>query len=428
MENSKLVIINGPLKGREFVLSDSEMIVGRLEKCDILIPFDVVSRRHAQVSFSNDKYFIKDLGSHNGTIINGKPVQLHELRSGDIINISDTELKFVAPNISSAQSESKNHADKRNEKTGVIDMQEVVQAIGGKASASMAVHKSGEPSMSSVVEDPLINKVVGAYRVLELIGSGGMGRVYRGKHTKLEKTVALKVLSPELITNRDFVQRFYREARMAATLEHPNIVSVFDVGEDQGCHYLIMQYVDGISLSGYIQQKGRIDLVDAVDIMEKIARGLYCAEVNNIVHRDIKPGNVLLTKDGGVKIVDFGLSKNVAGMTMLTQAGILMGTPHYMAPEQCVEGVVDHRADIYSLGATGFYMLTGHKPFSSLKALEVIRMKKRGKIPPLEDMGPEVSEEITVIISKMMATKPEDRYQSNSDIIADLTKSSLKKT
>lgn len=407
----KLLILNGPLKGKKYEIPDGVTVVGRTASCNLVLPVDVVSRRHAQITYADGQATIKDLESHNGTLVNGKKVQEQILRDGDLINVSDVELKFVSP----AEIKPPIAPPKQSEKTGVVNMREIVEAIGGQAKPSSGDNK--ESSIDENSDDPLLGNIIGSCLIKKLIGIGGMGKVYKAEHMRLRKPIAIKILSGEFGDNKDFVQRFYREARMAAILEHANIVSVYDVGEDKGLHYITMQYVDGISLSSYIQQKGKLDLYDALDILDKIARGLSCAESNNIVHRDIKPGNILLTKDGGTKIVDFGLSKNVSGATMLTEAGMLMGTPHYMSPEQCSGDVVDHRTDIYSLGATAYYMLSGEKPFTGNTPMEVIRLQKKGQLTPLKAANPEVPEIVAAIVAKMMAKDPKDRYQTNTEVI-----------
>ncbi|MBI2900447.1 MAG: serine/threonine protein kinase, partial [Planctomycetes bacterium] len=208
------------------------------------------------------------------------------------------------------------------------------------------------------MDDPLIGKTIGPCRLARRIAKGGMGIIYEGCHLALDKRVAVKVLDPLFASDAAFVERFIREARAAAKLDHPNIVQVLDVGGEQGTFYIVMQLIDGVALDAIADRAGRMGLEPATKLIREIARGLDAAHKQGVIHRDVKPANVLVQKDGAVKITDFGLARiggpPTAGSTRLTAEGSFMGTPEYVSPEQAKGGFIDKRADLYSLGIT-FY-------------------------------------------------------------------------
>ena len=245
---------------------------------------------------------------------------------------------------------------------------------------------------------------LGKYKLLKKLGQGGMGEVYLGEDTKLGRQAAIKVLSKALAGKGDFVERFYREARSMAKMNHDNAVSVYDVDQDNGIHYVAMEFVDGKSMQGWMDQLGRLSVGDALHVTLRCAEALQVAHNQSMVHRDIKPDNVMLTSKGKVKVADFGLAKATDEDLSMTQSGTGLGTPYYMAPEQARNAKhVDGRTDIYALGITLYYFVTGKLPFSGNSALEVIMSKEKGQFTAARKLNPEVPERLDLIIDKMIA-------------------------
>ncbi len=260
----------------------------------------------------------------------------------------------------------------------------------------------------------------GRYELTHLVARGGMAEVYRARDRLLDRPVALKVLFPELSVDRAFVERFRREAQAAANLSHPNIVPVFDWGEDDGTYYIVMEYIDGQPLSQALRSGGPMPAGRVAQIGARVADALAYAHRHGVVHRDVKPGNVLLTSDEQVKVTDFGIARAINTEESLTQTGAVMGTATYFSPEQA-EGVgVDARSDIYSLGVVLFEMIAGRPPFLGDSPVAVASKHVREQPPLLSDLNPTVPPALEGIIAKAMAKSADLRYQSASDLRADL--------
>jgi serine/threonine protein kinase len=210
----------------------------------------------------------------------------------------------------------------------------------------------------------LIGKQLGDFKIHKLLGQGGMGEVYLAEQVSLKRRVALKILRRDMLKDEKYLRRFEAEAKAVAPISHPNIVSVIAIGEDQGIHYIALEYVQGMNLRDYVDRKGPLDLPTCKFIIRKVAEALQRAGEEGIVHRDIKPENVLVTRKNEVKVADFGLARQVTGQKVdLTQTGVTMGTPLYMSPEQVEGKALDPRSDIYSFGVMCYYMMTGKPPF-----------------------------------------------------------------
>ncbi len=258
------------------------------------------------------------------------------------------------------------------------------------------------------------------YEITHLIARGGMAEVYRARDRLLDRPVALKVLFPELSVDRAFVERFRREAQAAAKLSHPNIVPVFDWGEDAGSYFIVMEFIDGRPLSAVLRESGPLESARAAQITAQVAAALASAHRHGVVHRDIKPGNVLITDDGQVKVTDFGIARAVNTEESLTQTGAVMGTATYFSPEQA-EGIgVDARTDIYSLGVVLFEMLTGRPPFLGDTPVSVASKHVRDIAPAPRDLLETIPAELEAVTMKAMAKQPDQRYQSAEDFRADL--------
>ncbi len=271
--------------------------------------------------------------------------------------------------------------------------------------------------------------IIGRYIILDRLGAGGMGVVFKAKHRVTSRVVALKILTPSLTRNRDAVTRFRREAEAAARLNHPNVVSVLDADEDRGVHFLVLDYIEGCDLDRLVRDCGPLPIGQAIDALAQAARGLEAAHARGIVHRDIKPGNLMLDRGGAVKVLDLGLARLIdavyhpdhkPGMT-LTQAHTYMGTVDFMAPEQADDSrTADHRADIYSLGCTVFFLLTGKAPFDAPSVLKRLWEHQERPAPSLLEPRPEVPQALESLYQAMMAKRPEDRPASMAEVAARL--------
>ena len=261
---------------------------------------------------------------------------------------------------------------------------------------------------------------IGHYSIVSELGRGGMGVVYKAHEDSLNRFVALKVLGKHLSEDETFVERFKREAQSAASLNHPNIVQVYAIDEFEGQHYFAMEYVQGASIQQMIKTQGSLDAVAAGRLILQAASGLGAAHGRGIVHRDIKPANLMVDERGLVKITDFGLALLAAGTTRLTATGMFMGTPGYLSPEQCLDEDIDQRTDIYSLGVSFYEMLTGITPLSADSPLALLRQIIDVEPKDVGELRPEVPEALRVILRKMMAKKPADRYADCAALIVDL--------
>lgn len=258
------------------------------------------------------------------------------------------------------------------------------------------------------------------YEILEKIGTGGMSDVYKAKDHKLNRFVAVKVLKQEFSENANFVSKFRIEAQAAAGLMHPNIVNVYDVGEEGENHYIVMELVEGITLKKYIEKKARLSVKEAVSIAIQVSMGIEAAHNNHIIHRDIKPQNIIISKEGKVKVTDFGIAKAATSNTITSN---VMGSVHYTSPEQARGGYSDEKSDIYSLGVTMFEMLTGRVPFNGETTVAIAIKHIQEEFPSPRDYVPEIPVCVEQIVFKCCQKSPDRRYQSMSELIVDLKQS-----
>ncbi len=261
----------------------------------------------------------------------------------------------------------------------------------------------------------LIGRSLGQFRIVERIGAGGMATVFKAYQPTLERYVAIKVLPAYHARDPVFVKRFVQEARSVARLAHPNIVQIHDFGDQDGITYIVMEYVDGGTLKDRL--KHALPPAEASDYIIQAAEGLDCAHRNGIVHRDVKPANMLLRKDGHLLLSDFGIAKILEGTTNLTRVGTGIGTPQYMSPEQGVGQPVDRRSDIYSLGIVFFHCLTGRVPFTADNPLTVTVKHMNEPLPVDKLVAEAIPSPIIQVVQKMTAKQPHDRYQSTSVLV-----------
>jgi serine/threonine protein kinase len=272
--------------------------------------------------------------------------------------------------------------------------------------------------------DQFIGKTLGSCKINRKIGEGGMGAVYLAHHIGLDKNVAVKILPPWFSKDDERVKRFIREARSSASIEHLNIIQVFDIriSQPEGFYYIVMQYIDGESLDALIKRQGKLPLHEATRIIKDAASALAVAHNKGVIHRDIKAENIMLTKNGEVKLMDFGLAKIGNTKSSISSPGDIIGTPHYMSPEQARGEAVDARTDVYSLGITYYYALTGKQPFEGTTPITIIMKHLNEQPPDPQIASPDMPLSVKSILSKMLSKDLRKRYQSAKELILDLNK------
>ncbi len=367
-----LVVERGQEKGFSFALRPAEVtVIGRDPANQIIISDPASSRRHFQIRCGDGIWLVTDLGSRNLTYVNEEQLE-HEqaLAFGDRIQVGETVFSFL----------------------------EEEQSDKGKAAG-------------------LAGKDLAGYKILERVGRGGMGTVYKARQISLNRICAFKILSTKYATDPSFVEKFVAEARAAAQLNHPNVVQVFDVGQASGIHFFSMEFMEGGAVQDLLSKSedSRLPWIEALPLMIDACRGLVFAERHGIVHRDIKPDNLMLTVENKVKIGDLGL----AARADQTGDGKIFGTPHFIAPEQARGKDVTHTADIYSLGASFYRVVTGRTPFSGQTVKEILRKQVNDPHVPVVNEVEDFPPDLSAIIDKMMAKKVEERYQSATDLLAE---------
>jgi len=268
------------------------------------------------------------------------------------------------------------------------------------------------------VDDPRLYS--NRYQVTHLIARGGMAMVYRAQDTLLNRAVALKILYPELSEDPLFVERFRREAQAAANLSHPNIVPVFDWGEDRGTYFIVMELIEGTSLADMLRGSATISASRSAQIVAQVAAALGYAHRSGVVHRDVKPGNILITRDGQVKVTDFGIAQAVSSEDHLAEAGSVMGTATYFSPEQASGAAVDGRSDVYALGVVLYEMLVGRPPFIGDTPVDVSSQHVNAEVPSMGQFSESVPKDLEAIVMEALSKSPENRYQSADELRADL--------
>ncbi|MBI4568475.1 MAG: protein kinase [Planctomycetes bacterium] len=367
----QLMVEKGPDKGLALMVRQDQVhIIGRDPGASMVLTDRMCSRNHFRVVFEQNQFFVEDLGSANGTSLNAQPLsERRPITYGDQIQAGMTLFSFLS--------------SKEGKKKG-----------------------------------GLVGRTLGGYEIIERVGRGGMGTVYKARQVSLDRVVALKILGKELTRDRSFIDLFQKEARSAARLNHPNILSVHDVGEADGYHFISMEFAGGGSLEDLIKQRAKVPFAEAGRMMIECAEALFYAEKQKIVHRDVKPDNFMLTGDGTVKLGDLGLAHNVAESG--EQTGGVFGTPYYIAPEQALGKAIDHRADIYALGGTFFRLLTGRHLFEGASVKEILRQQVKEPPDDVRTVEPSVPDPVAAIIHRCLEKEPEKRFPSCADLIAAL--------
>ncbi|WP_423801669.1 Stk1 family PASTA domain-containing Ser/Thr kinase [Neobacillus sp. SAB-20_R2A] len=262
-------------------------------------------------------------------------------------------------------------------------------------------------------------RLSGRYKIIDMIGGGGMANVYLAHDMILDRDVAVKMLRLDFANDEEFIRRFHREAQSATSLAHPNIVNIFDVGEEDDLYYIVMEFVDGNTLKQYIQQNSPLKVEEAIEIMKQLTSAISHAHHNHIIHRDIKPHNILVDHDGNVKITDFGIAMALSA-TSITQTNSVLGSVHYLSPEQARGGMANRKSDIYSLGIVMFELLTGRLPFSGESAVSIALKHLQSETPSVRRWNPNIPQSVENIVLKATAKDPFHRYNSVDEMEEDL--------
>ena len=439
----KLIVTGQDKKVREFPII-SNLIIGRNQANHVFIAEEKASRMHCQVRVDGKQILIDDLNSSNGTRVNGRKVKTHALRHGDTVTIGGTTIVFhdegqftqsVAPNsMGNGTTSDDKDKDKDNDSTeGTLLMSPARAAEIGKDEIDSSAldfsadlkpaampAASGGPGLGGGQSDELIGQSLGGYRIEARLGQGGMGTVYRARQLSMDRDVALKVLRKELAEDRAYVKSFFHEARLAGQCTHPNIVEIHDFGEERGTLYFSMELVEGEGLNELLRREHKLPVARALAICISVAEALVHAAKVNIVHRDIKPQNIMLTRRGDVKVADLGLASRTGKPSPNEKPNVLQGTPHYMSPEHVKKEPIDGRADIYALGVTLFQMLTGSLPFDNDDKLVILTRHIIDPRPDARELEPLIPEAVAKMIQRMMAIEPSQRPENASALLGEL--------
>ncbi len=372
------------------------------ERAGLVVDGQGVEDAHCAIGvLKGGGWAIKDLGSRYGTMVNGKKVQSARLSAGDTILLGSRRLQVVDPDAPAPAA-----APEKAPPAAEAPPPEPKPATKPEPATNGAGAKRPER--------------IGGFRVDKLLGRGGMGTVFLAEQESLHRPVALKVLSPRLAADTDFVRKFQTEARAAAALSHPNVTVVHDVGEAGGYHYLAMEYMEKGSLEDRLAKDGKLPWREVLDVLHDAAGGLMFAEERGIVHRDIKPANLMQNAAGTIKIADLGLATHVEADATESEGKKIFGTPHFISPEQARGEAVDNRSDLYSLGATAYRLLTGHTPFEGETTRDILRGHFTEEPQPLHDYVPEVPQGLESLIARLLAKEPESRPASAQFLLGEV--------
>jgi serine/threonine protein kinase len=356
---------------------------------------------------------LQDLGSEFGTLVNGATAETHRLEAGDELVLGSRRVRIVDPLRPAGAAVAP--AAPASVKAPALE-RPAPRPSEPRTSEPRAAEPRALPVPRTEATETERAPVLGGYRIEDRLGRGAMGAVYLATQTSLHRPVALKVLSPKLASDPRFVERFQAEARAAAALNHPNVVTVYDVGSDGGHHYLAMEYMDGGSLEVRLDERGPMPWREVLDVLRDAASGLVYAEQRRIVHRDIKPENLMRNKEGVTKIADLGLAVQIdveaQNEDHLSEGRRIFGTPHFIAPEVVRGGAADSRSDLYSLGATAYRLLSGHTPFEGASTREILRGVLNDPAPPLAERVPGLPAGVARLVHRLLEKEPAARFPS----------------
>jgi pSer/pThr/pTyr-binding forkhead associated (FHA) protein/predicted Ser/Thr protein kinase len=413
-----LVVTAGTALGRRLTLGD-ELVIGRGVSGEGELSDDVeLSRRHARVARdAGGELSIEDLGSANGTFLNGEPVRGRQvLKVGDSVRIGSTTLELTAVGRAPAPPAVPTPAVPTPPlPTPAVPTPPLPTPPPAPAKRPPAPAVPDAAREELTPELPL-GSVFAGCRVEEVIGHGDMGVVYRAEELALQRRVALKLILPEYSREERFRERFRRESRIAATIDHPNVIPIFDAGEEDGVLFIMMRLVEGTDLRARIAAEGRIEPLRATRIVRQVGAALDAAHARGMLHRDVKPSNVLLAAGDHVYLSDFGLAKHAAAVGGLTRQGSIVARAAYVAPEQILNQHVDARADIYALGCLLFEALTGEAPFARWREGPAALAHVDAPRPSPVDLCPDVPRELDAVVRRAMAKDPSERYPSAGDL------------
>jgi CheY-like chemotaxis protein/tRNA A-37 threonylcarbamoyl transferase component Bud32 len=309
----------------------------------------------------------------------------------------------------------------KNQDTAEIPLPGKSKEVAGVERAQTVPPVAHPAPPEPLAQDPLLDIVLGGCVLESFIGKGGSSRVYKGRHQSLGISVAVKILSSDFCSDQVEVQRFLREGRILAHIDHNNVAKILNMGNERGYHFIIMRYIEGQSLLALLRNEGKLAQATACDFAQQIANGLLAAHKSDIIHRDIKPSNILIEKSTlRAKVIDFGTAKKIHMEQVVTGQGIIIGTPYYMSPEQCLGEELDKRTDVYSLGATLYHMVTSGPPFVCPTILETLAAQVEKPVLPPHQKNSNISSTLSHIILRMLEKKREKRYSSMEEVIAAL--------
>ena len=409
-----LEVVQGTYLGRVFTFQDKkEIVVGRSDKADLVLKDERISRGHCKFVITQGGVYVCDLKSRNGIFHRNKSNKVEKalLVSGDLVYLGmKNALRF--------------HLER-----SAGDVNYFCESCG--KAILLPTYASGEvaeirgrllcPECSPQLDIP--PQTIPGYQILTKVGEGAMGSVYKSLRLQDKSCVALKILKFEDQPDEKVMARFQREAMTEGAMDHPNIVKLYDFGVSPPCYFIALEYIEGATILDIIIEHGPLEPHMVLNVAIKVARALDHAYERRVVHRDVKPSNIMISHQGEIKLADFGLAKNFddAGLSMLTTSGTGIGTPAYMAPEQITDArFVDQRADIYSLGVTLYVALTGYRPFNAKSTHEYLKLILSAQPMPLLNLRPDAPPRLTQIIEKAMAKAPEKRYQTPGEMLRDL--------
>ncbi|MBL8801712.1 MAG: protein kinase [Planctomycetes bacterium] len=388
------------------------------ERVDFAIEGQGVAPVHCAIGrVKGGGWALKDLGSEYGVIVNGERVASRKLEVGDLILLGSRRVRVIdgdAPPPQPTSSAPAASAAAKSESPARARELETTSSLGSSPSSSPSSSQG-----SSTQQGAALPQVKG-YRVERLLGRGGMGAVYLAVQESLGRPVALKVLAEKLAADVDFVRRFQSEARAAAALNHPNVVTVHDVWEDSGRHFLAMEYMDRGNLESRLARGGKLPIKEALEVLGDATKALVYAELRGIVHRDIKPANLMQNSVGTTKLADLGLAMHLEAEATEADNKKIFGTPHFISPEQARGEKTDVRSDMYSLGATMYRLLSGRTPFEGATTRDILRGHFLEQPKPLSEVAPEVRPELAAIVERLLRKKPDERFPSANVLLTEV--------